>query len=95
MSKRMFQALTATVVAIALASGGVAQATDVGPRMKLVKFDARFTEPLPTTDGAECDGLSAPPPACGLHERSSSTFEAPFAGTSKVTVVGRFSAMTQ
>jgi len=63
--------------------------------MKHVKFDARFTEPRPTLDGAGCDGLSAPPPACGLHERSISTFEAPFAGTSKVTVVGRFSAMAQ
>jgi len=104
MKERLVRVLSATVVAIAVttstpgayaAHDRQANAAHVGPQMKHVKFEARFTEPLPTTDGAGCDGLSAPPPGCGLYERSTSTFEAPFAGTSKVSVVGRFSAMTQ
>jgi len=75
MSKRMFRALTVTVVAIALMGGGVAQAEPShAARTKTIQVVAQYTEPEGHYDGARCWGLVAVTPECKLRYIGTASF---------------------
>jgi len=71
----MFRALTVTVVAIALTSGGVAQAKpSQAARTTTIAVHAPYTEPEGNWDGAHCTGLVAMAPECQGRYVGTATF---------------------
>jgi hypothetical protein len=81
------------LAALVLAVGGMTGVTEpaaAGPpdESRTIEVTSTFTEPPPNPDGVRCVGLHAPPPGCGLVERTTTTFAGTLAGVAGAEVRG-------